>query len=115
MDAFDFCVIIFLLVVLLLVVGIYTYFLWRKLKQCQQRFGVLKKDADALDLEVEALKLLINKYRTSFPPTIREDIDLECQNAAEKSWFASNEQEAFNSSLREKRWNVLRAWVNRNF
>ncbi len=115
MDTFDYSVIIFFLVILLLIVAIYAYLLWLNLKKIKQRFASLRKDTDALDLQVEALKLLINKYKSSFPPTIREDIDLECQNASEKSWFASNKQEAQSSSLNEKRWNVLREWVNRNF
>lgn len=115
MDTFDYCVIIFFLVILLLIVAIYAYLLWLNLKKIKQRFASLRKDTDALDLQVEAFKLLINKYRTSFPPTIREDIDLECQNASERSWNSPNEQAGKNAAYEEKRWNVLREWVNRNF
>lgn len=115
MDTFDFCVIIFLLVLLLLVVGLYACLLRFKLSTYKQKLEALKKDADNLDLQIEALKLLINKYKASFPPTVRDDVDWECQHAAEKSWFASNKQEAFSFSLNEKRWNALREWVSRNF
>ena len=115
MSSLDYCIIIFLLVILLLIVAIYAYLLWLNLKEIKQRFASLRKDTDALDLQVEAFKLLIDKYRSSFPVTIHEDIDLECKNASEKSLFAANSQEAFSSSLNEKRWKALREWVNKNF
>lgn len=115
MDVFDYCIIIFLLVFLVLLVGIYAYLLWFHLKEARQKNIDLRKNADALDLQVEALKLLIKKYQSSFPPTICEDIEIECQNASERSWNAPNRQAGKDAVYEEKCWNILREWVNRNF
>ncbi len=115
MSSFDYCIIIFLLVILLLIIGVYACLLRFNLRNCKERLDEIEKNNDELDLEIEALKLLINKYKSSFPPTIRQDIASECQNAIEKNWIASGKKESFLTSLNEKRWKTLQSWVNRNF
>lgn len=101
--------------ILLLIIGVYACLLRFNLRNCKERLDEIEKNNDELDLEIEALKLLINKYKSSFPPTIRQDIASECQNAIEKNWIASGKKESFLTSLNEKRWKTLQSWVNRNF
>lgn len=114
MDAFDFSLIIFFLVILLLIVAIYAYLLWLNLKGIKQRFASLRKDTDALDLQVEAFKLLIKKYRSSFPPTILEEVEDECIMAREKADKAVSQKELFEAKFAERRWQVLLLWLQNN-
>lgn len=115
MDTLSYLIIIFLLVLLVLVAGLYAYLLKLRLNQTERRLRDLRKDAEVLDLQVEALKLLINMYHGLFPSTIAQDVDAERKKASERSCFASNKQIAKDAALEERRWKVLQNWVKKNF
>lgn len=114
MDTFGFCIIITFLVLLVLVVSLYACLLWLRLNDSKRRFRELRKNTEALDLQLEAMKLLIEKYQNYFPPTVLDEIELECENASERSWNAPNLQIAKNMAYEEKLWNILRV-LARNF
>lgn len=108
----------FLLILFFVLFSVFAFYCY-KLK-CQVRFlqnslNQVRQDAQAMDLNLEGMKLLIGKYKSSFPPTILDEIEGECFKARKKADAAVSQRELFEAKIIEERWLALKKWLLQNW